>query len=63
MHHLVPIELKHFCATIRSNALYHFQSGTTICHIHGSTTGCRNFSSADSSKCSDLDCAILEMLR
>ena len=27
-----------FCATIRSNPLYHFQGGTTIRHTHGSTT-------------------------
>ena len=40
MHHLIiPIEQKYFfCATIRSNPLYHFQGGKTIRHTHGSTT-------------------------
>ena len=64
MHHpIVPIELKLYLFHIKKNPLYHFQGGTTIRHTHGSTTGCRIFSSADSSKCSDLNYAVQEMLR
>ena len=64
MHHLiVPIELKHFLCHNKKQSFVSFPEWHNHTPHSWQYHWCHIFSSADSSKCSDLDCPVLEMLR